>query len=73
MKPMNEVRGIATDKGFIDIPKGVNAIDFIVKSDGNRPAVNDPRKNTRIRTELSKAELKAQEKATRAWERKLNG
>ena len=69
---MKKIKDIAGRDTFI-VSKPPSADDFIKQTEGNRPKVNDPRANKETKGELSKAELKAQEKATREWESKLNG
>ena len=40
---------------------------FIKETEGNRPAVNDPRRDTEIKTELTPEQIKLQEEATEKW------
>ena len=47
------------------------ALEFIKKTEGNRPKVDDPRRDVKIKIDLTDEELAKQTEATKEWEKEI--
>jgi hypothetical protein len=50
-----------------------DVIEFINKTEGNHPIIEDSRKLAQIKSELTEQELADQTEATKQWEKQING
>jgi hypothetical protein len=58
---------MATDSGVITLPKGTDPVKYMTEVEGNRPAVNDPRKDKPVLDALTEAQVKKQAEDTEKW------